>query len=310
MDLVCKCLKVLDSSLAASPTRNTSLAAKRVSRQRLIKFRRFMTFNSNLSGVKLNRCSLVLASFTVIFGSCLFALPSHGFPGQAAGGRPCKDLPTYRQVLDALTEAVIEGNGGIFVPNAMWVTLVGRDGMVCVVAKIGDAWPGSRVISAQKANTANAFSNDRLALSTANLYSAVQPGGNLFGLQESNPVNAEEAYAGQAASWGGQKDPMVGRRPGGVNVFGGGLALYRKGSKSVLGGLGVSGDSSCADHIVAWRIRSALGLDAVVGGVSSHGDDNIIYDISESGKSSGGFGHPTCSPKATEIAKTLAVAKK
>jgi len=39
-----------------------------------------------------------------------------------------------------------------------------------------------RVISAQKANTANAFSLPQLALSTANLYSAVQPGGSLFGL--------------------------------------------------------------------------------------------------------------------------------
>ena len=41
----------------------------------------------------------------------------------------------------------------------------------------GAQWPGSRVISAQKANTANAFSLDGLALSTANLYSAVQPFG-------------------------------------------------------------------------------------------------------------------------------------
>ncbi|MCX6124328.1 MAG: heme-binding protein [Proteobacteria bacterium] len=269
-----------------------------------------MKFGTKLSSLKLNHGLVMVTSFAFVFGLCVFALPSLGYPAQASGGRPCKDLPTHRQVLDALTQAVGDGNGGIFVPNAMWVTLVGRDGMVCVVAKIGDAWPGSRVVSAQKANTANAFSNDRLSLSTANLYSAVQPGGNLFGLQESNPVNAVEAYAGQAASWGGEKDPLVGRRPGGVNVFGGGLALYRKGSKSVLGGLGVSGDSSCSDHIVAWRIRSALGLDAVVGGVSSQGDDNIIYDISESGKSAGGFGHPTCSPKATEIAKTLATVKK
>jgi hypothetical protein len=47
----------------------------------------------------------------------------------------------------------------------------------------GDQWPGSRVISAQKANTANAFSLPGLALSTAQLFSAVQPGGSLYGLQ-------------------------------------------------------------------------------------------------------------------------------
>ena len=50
------------------------------------------------------------------------------------------------------------------------VDLVNRDGVVCAVAFTGDdrgdQWPGSRVISAQKANTANAFSLPALALST------------------------------------------------------------------------------------------------------------------------------------------------
>jgi hypothetical protein len=37
---------------------------------------------------------------------------------------------------------------------------------------------------------------------------------------------------------------MVGGRIGGVNVFGGGLALYDKHGQRV-GGVGVSGDTSC-----------------------------------------------------------------
>ena len=45
------------------------------------------------------------------------------------------------------------------------------------------------MISAQKANTANAFSLEGFALSTANLFASTQPGGSLFGLQESNPVD-------------------------------------------------------------------------------------------------------------------------
>src|SRR6201982_147032 len=93
-------------------------------------------------------------------------------------------------------------------------------------ARIADQWPGSRVISAQKANTANAFSLPHLALSTANLYSAVQPGGSLYGLQHSNPVDTRVAYHGPAADFGTGADPMTGHRVGGVNVFGGGLALY------------------------------------------------------------------------------------
>ena len=113
------------------------------------------------------------------------------------------------------------------------------------------------MISAQKANTANAFSLPGLALSTANLYTAVQPGGTLFGLQESNPVNVDVAYGGNPANNGRPNDPMVGGRIGGINVFGGGLALYNA-EGQLLGGIGVSGDSSCADHNIAWRTRHTL----------------------------------------------------
>ena len=159
--------------------------------------------------------------------------------------------------------------------NHMWATIVDRDGVVCAVAFSGTdrgaQWPGSRVISAQKANTANAFSLDAtsrsngsgqtngLALSTANLYSAVQPGGSLFGFQASNPVDTGVAYKGPSSRYGSQ-DPMEGSKIGGVNVFGGGLALYGPGKK-IVGGVGVSGDTSCADHNIAWRVRNNLGLD-------------------------------------------------
>jgi uncharacterized protein GlcG (DUF336 family) len=178
----------------------------------------------------------------------------------------------------------------------------------------GAQWPGSRVISAQKANTANSFSLDAssssggsgqpngLSLSTANLYSAVQPGGSLFGLQTSNPVDTAVAYKGPSSQYGTVDDPMVGWKIGGVNVFGGGLALYGPGKK-IIGGVGVSGDTSCADHNISWRVRNNLKLDHLsgVGGVS--GDparpDNIIFDITPNpsggtGISAGGFGHPTC----------------
>lgn len=197
----------------------------------------------------------------------------------------------------------------------MWATVVDRDGVVCAVAFTGadrgDQWPRSRVISAQKANTANSFSLPKLALSTANLYSVVQPGGSLFGLQHSNPVNTDVAYGGEPADYGTATDPMVGRRVGGVNVFGGGLALYDS-SKNLIGAIGVSGDSSCADHNIAWRTRHALALDYVPAGVSGDAarPDNIVYDIVLAaglpiGVSSSGWGHPACSPAAVEIAKAL-----
>ena len=147
------------------------------------------------------------------------------------------------------------------------------------------------MISAQKANTTNAFSLGGLALSTANLFSAVQPGGSLFGLMESNPVDVSVAYGGNSAHYGSAVDPMVGDKIGGVNVFGGGLALYNQ--DGLMGALGVSGDTSCADHNIAWRVRAKLGLDSVPGGVSPNGDDGIVYDIA-GGASQGGWGHPDC----------------
>jgi len=225
----------------------------------------------------------------------------------------CKDLPSQSDLRTALKRARAQANGGFNLD--MWGTVVNRDGVVCAVAftgnNRGDQWPGSRVISAQKANTANAFSLPGLALSTANLFTAVQPGGSLFGLQHSNPVDTGVAYGGNPANNGQPNDPMVGGRIGGVNVFGGGLALYNS-SHVLIGAIGVSGDSSCADHNIAWRTRSALKLDYVPGGVS--GDparpDNIVYDIVPApgemeGVSPSGCGHPACTPAATTIAAGL-----
>ncbi len=225
----------------------------------------------------------------------------------------CRGLPSYQELRNALNEAQSQPNGGFGLE--MWATVVNRDGVVCAVAftgqSRGDQWPGSRVISAQKANTANAFSLPNLALSTANLYSAVQPGGSLFGLQESNPVNVDVAYGGNPANNGRANDPMVGGRIGGINVFGGGLALYNAEGR-LIGGIGVSGDSSCADHNIAWRARHALGLDNVPGGVSPDGarPDNVVYDITPQagqmpGVSASGWGHPVCSAAATTIAASL-----
>jgi uncharacterized protein GlcG (DUF336 family) len=228
----------------------------------------------------------------------------------------CKGLPGHGALQAALAIATSAETSGL--NNQMWATIVDRDGVVCAVAfsgtNRGAQWPGSRVISAQKANTANSFSLDSasssngsgqpngLLLSTANLYSAVQPGGSLFGLQESNPVNPAVAYRGPSAQYGTPDDPMVGRKIGGVNVFGGGLALFDKG-KRIIGAVGVSGDTSCADHDISWRVRHALKLDHLTGVSGVAGDpthpDNIIYDITPNpaggtGNSAGGFGHPTC----------------
>jgi hypothetical protein len=267
----------------------------------------------------------------------------------------CSALPGQAALKSALSGSITAAsgaNGGL--GNNMWGTIVDTSGIVCAVAFSGTTytsqWLGSRVISAQKANTANAFSLSNtpagslfsgkgLALSTANLFTAVQPGGSLYGLQHSNPVETDVAYGNSAggqgnppagaSSFGTPSDPMVGQRVGGVNVFGGGLALYKGGVK--VGAVGVSGDTSCTDHMVAWRTRNKLGLDGFGSGVTGvSGDaarpDNIIFDINANadgtgatgqsptgdggvGQSSGGFGHPKClnNPTASAVSSLPAV---
>jgi uncharacterized protein GlcG (DUF336 family) len=218
----------------------------------------------------------------------------------------------------------------------MWATVVAADGRVCEVAYSGASaiqgqWLASRVISAQKAFSAATLSlsdgNGGFAISTANLYTATQPGGSLFGLQHSNPVAPANAYGDKINSaganvgptdtglYGTPKDPMVGQVIGGINVFGGGLALYTSKANKV-GGVGVSGDTSCTDHMVAWRVRRLIGLDKLNGIAGPTGDpsypDNIIFDITYNPANTVGpyaspslWGHPTCKGATNAEATTV-----
>jgi uncharacterized protein GlcG (DUF336 family) len=216
-------------------------------------------------------------------------------------------LPTHSDLRARLQQIQNETNGGLGFD--MWATVLDRNGVVVDVVfsgvNPGDQWPGSRAISAQKANTANAFSLEGFALSSANLYAPVQPGGSLFGLQESNPVDPAVAYGGKASDFGTRKDFMIGKRIGGINVFGGGLALYTP-NGILIGGLGLSGDTSCTDHIIAWKLRHAINLDNVPAGVGAgnppDGTDNIIFDTDGNIT---GFEHPQCDAGAVTIAQAL-----
>jgi uncharacterized protein GlcG (DUF336 family) len=178
-----------------------------------------------------------------------------------------------------------DGNGGLFKPNRMWSAVVDRQGVLCsVVSSNPDAWPGSRSIAIAKASTANDFSNSKTALSTANLYSFTQPAntalattfpaGSLYGLNNSNPFNPEFQEQGTG----------IGKVPGGIITFGGGVPLYVGGQ--VIGGLGVSGDTACADHAIAFRMRRLAGLDG------TPSSDNIVY--LGAGELPHDVGHPHC----------------
>ena len=213
---------------------------------------------------------------------------SQGNSGQGNGqGNKCSlSSSLVSQLQNQLKIVVSGGNGGLFPTNRMWSAVVDRQGVLCsVIQSDPDAWPGSRSIAIAKASTANDFSNNLLALSTANLYSFTQPAntqpaqsfpaGSLYGLNNSNPFNP--AFQPQGSG--------LGSVPGGIITFGGGVPLYNT-NKQVIGGLGVSGDTACADHAVAYQMRHNAGLD------HTPNLDNIVY--LDAGELPHDLGHPHC----------------
>jgi uncharacterized protein GlcG (DUF336 family) len=251
------------------------------------------------------------ASFVAALGTLIAgALAAPAFADEPVAAAAKAGCPVnYQQLTQALESSVKPSggptNGGL--DFNMWASVVTRDGFVCQVTFSGGdrnaQWPGSRLIAAQKAYAANAFSLDSFALSTANLYGTTQPGGSLWGLQFSNLLSTPTAYQGNPSAYGTANDPLDGGKVGGLIVFGGGLALYDKG-KHIVGALGVSGDTSCADHNVAWRVRKALGLDNVPAGVAA-GTDGILYS-----KTPTGFQHPFCGNKEPQVARQIGATPK
>jgi uncharacterized protein GlcG (DUF336 family) len=229
---------------------------------------------------------MIKKGFLVAFG---VALCSPAFADDD-GGACSIPAATVTAIQGELAKVMTMQNGGIFgvkglfptKNNFMWSAVVDRNGRLCSVVKTpGDPWPGSRAIAIAKAGTANDFSNASLPLSTANLYAATQPGGSLWGLNNSNPFNPDFLAPRSGAN----------QFVGGIITFGGGVPLYQNGA--VIGGLGVSGDSSCADHVIAYRMRRLAGLAPTIPGVGSNNTDNIAYPTSGSPT---GFQQPHCFP--------------
>ena len=96
---------------------------------------------------------------SVLLWVLLHAGTAHAQQGMA---NQCSTLPNHGTLKAALDKATAEEKSGL--NNHMWATVVDRDGVVCAVAFSGtdraSQWPISRVISAQKANTAAALALD------------------------------------------------------------------------------------------------------------------------------------------------------
>ena len=197
---------------------------------------------------------------------------------RAAGCSALPDRAELRRLVQDAPDSIEAG--GLFHGQHEWAAVVARDGRVCAVVEADDtagaAWFGSRHIAMAKAYTANAFSTDGLALSTARLYTDAQPGGSLYGAAAGNPFDPD--CLGH--------DKGVGEVCGGTIVFGGGLPLYDE-QGQIVGGLGVSGDTPCADHEVAKVMRAMAGLTPPGG---NHVDD-ILYAVDEPPSP---YTHPVC----------------
>jgi uncharacterized protein GlcG (DUF336 family) len=205
----------------------------------------------------------------------------------------CRGLPSANQLRQLLRDAAVTGPGpvgGLFGGTRMWGAVVNRDGEICVyvtsTANPTQVWPGSQAIAKAKAYTANAFSLDvtvgppaTFPLSTARLYTFTQPGHSLNSLGQSNLWNPK--FNAPPGGQGGGRHDIA----GGLIFFGGGVALYQ-GSR-VIGGLGVSGDTACADHEMAKRVRDLAGLTPPGGSAV----DDITYSSTEGPTV---FTHPLC----------------
>lgn len=199
----------------------------------------------------------------------------------------CHELPNASQLKVFLVTAPFQPGagdaGGLFHGTLMWAAVVNRDGRVCAfttsTADPTQVWPGSQAIAKSKAYTANAFSLDGLALSTAMLYTFTQPGHSLWSLFGSNLFDTN--FLAPPSGHDGGRNKIV----AGQIFFGGGVPLYKNGK--IVGGLGVSGDTSCADHEIAKRVRDLAGLNPPGG--------ELVDDISYSSKDGASvFTHPLC----------------
>ena len=228
---------------------------------------------------------LALSAATVLTLAGVTASTFRGTALSAAAQGRCHGLPNEAALKAFLIAAPSAGGeaGGLFDGERMWGAIVNRNGELCAYGTStpdpSQVWPGSQAIAKSKAYTANAFSLDTLALSTARLYTFTQPGHSLWSLGQSNLF--EPRFLAPPSGQGGGREQIT----GGLIFFGGGVPLYEGGK--IVGGLGVSGDTSCTDHEISKRVRDLAGLNPPAGPLA----DDITYSSTD-GPSV--FTHPLC----------------
>lgn len=215
----------------------------------------------------------------------------------------CTGLPRAFELRQLLRQAAIPDNpllspilrrgpggvGGQTEGTRVWAAVVNRNGQLCAwTTSTRDATiprPGAQAAAKAKAYTANAgnLSDPRLdplhgVASTANFYNSTQPGAPFWGIAEANPFNPRFLLPSTDTITG------LGQIAGGSIAIGGGVTL-QQGDK-VIGGLGVAGDTPCADHEMAKRVRDLAGLNPSAGPLA---DDIGYVEAGDEGAT-----HPLC----------------
>lgn len=234
--------------------------------------------------------------------------------GKRNHNNKCAGLPSPEDLQDFMRKAAAghsdlsnvlgpdgSGVGGVFNGQRMWAAVVNRSGQLCWAVTSTEnpqlVWPDSQAIAKAKAFAANGLTNEdsgepgvadpaNFPMSTARWYKLTQPGHFLYGLNISNPFDPE------CLSTPDKPNKRNGHVCGGQIFFGGGVPLHDA-ANTVIGGLGISGDTACADHEIAKRVRDLAGLNPPGGPLA----DDIIYPVGPAGTGANAaspFAHPTC----------------
>ena len=134
-----------------------------------------------------SRAARTIGAAVAVTGLLTLVTSASGF---AIDGTDCSELPDHAALGSALAAARGEANGGFDLD--MWGTIVNRDGVVCAVAFTGGTAGTSGPAAASsrprrptpRTPSACPASRSRRPTSTP----PSQPGGSLYGLQHSNPV--------------------------------------------------------------------------------------------------------------------------
>jgi uncharacterized protein GlcG (DUF336 family) len=226
--------------------------------------------------------SIAVAVTATLILTTLSAFAQQATPAASSNGG-CQNLPSATRLRQLLLQAqnVNKPIGGLFEGTRMWAAVVNRDGEVCAYATstVSDQCGREARHREVQGLYANAFSLDDLPLSTARLYTFTQPGHSLWSLGQSNLFNSQ--FLAAPGGQGGGRNQIA----GGLIFFGGGVPLYRNGK--IVGALGVSGDTSCADHEIAKRVRDLDGANPAGGPLA----DDIVYSPPDAPSV---FAHPVC----------------